>query len=700
MYLPFSLCLASVALSNLLTVAEISRLPSDERQKSHPFVLTGTVIFSTGPNGVDFIFGDDTGRVQIFTPSNLCVSAGDRITVYGNVFTHKGYATAVKADGVSVLGKGRLQPPQDITASDLYSGKVDLSVVRLRGYVIESHIDEIDPRYAYAVIKTGSDFVYVFLRTQSPKNVFAPLVDAEIQVTGICIPQHAGSRYFIGRHISPRTADDILVLTPPQDPFSAPVLANTHLASAREINQMGYRKVVGHVIATWQERHFLIKTSEDQIVGVETALDVPQPTNGAHVEAVGFPTTDLYRFNLTRAKWRAVGGPSLAETPAERIVPETVLNDTDGNSRILPDYHGRHVRIEGTIRNLPALGTSVGRINLACGNYLVPVDISSCPDVVNDLAIGSRIQVDGTCVLDVPNWQANAAFPRIRGFFIVIRRPSDIMILERPPWWTPGRLLTVIGSLLAALVGILIWNASLRRLAERRGRELFRAEIGKAGAELRIGERTRLAVELHDSIAQNLTAISFQVASAMSSKDVAPDASARHLENADRMLRSCRTELRRCLWDLRSDTLEEPDFAKAIRTTVFEVLGEAALHIRFNVPRAHVSDTTTHAVLNIIRELTANAVRHGHAQNVWIAGEADRRQLRFSVRDDGCGFDVSAAPGEDSGHFGLKGIRERLNPLDGSIQLTSDSCGTRAIVTLHLQRPEDGTNGQDQDSHS
>jgi signal transduction histidine kinase len=246
----------------------------------------------------------------------------------------------------------------------------------------------------------------------------------------------------------------------------------------------------------------------------------------------------------------------------------------------------------------------------------------------------------------------------------------------------------VVAVMLAVIAGGLVWNRALRNLADRRGRELYREQVAHAVAEFKTDERTRLAVELHDSIAQNLTAISFQIASARSSRKISPEASEQHMQNADRMLHSCRTELRRCLWDLRNNTLEERDFREAIDKTISPVLGDAVPHIRFPVPRARISDTTAHAALSIIRELTFNAVLHGRARNVWIAGEICERTLRFSVRDDGCGFDVAHHPGQSTGHFGLKGISERLQALDGELSMSSSSHGTRAVVSIHLPKPE------------
>lgn len=72
----------------------------------------------------------------------------------------------------------------------------------------------------------------------------------------------------------------------------------------------------------------------------------------------------------------------------------------------------------------------------------------------------------------------------------------------------------MIGALLAALAGIFIWNRSLNRLAERRGRELTEESIAHIAAAMKVGERTRLAIELHDALSQNLTGVSLEIVTA------------------------------------------------------------------------------------------------------------------------------------------------------------------------------------------
>ena len=66
-----------------------------------------------------------------------------------------------------------------------------------------------------------------------------------------------------------------------------------------------------------------------------------------------------------------------------------------------------------------------------------------------------------------------------------------------------------------------------------------------------------------------------------------------------------------------------------------------------------------------------------------IAGTLDGDSLKFSVVDDGCGFDVAHAPGPKDGHFGLTGIRERIRKLNGTFDITSkDGIGTKAAIAL------------------
>ena len=127
----------------------------------------------------------------------------------------------------------------------------------------------------------------------------------------------------------------------------------------------------------------------------------------------------------------------------------------------------------------------------------------------------------------------------------------------------------------------------------------------------------------------------------------------------------------------------------AIRKTLCQNLAGIDLSIRFNVPRETFSDNTAHAILKIIRELATNALHHGKATSLRIAGAIDDDKLLFSVRDNGCGFDPDLAPGIAQGHFGLQGISERLERLNGKMKIES-TIGKGAKVTVTLPIPRSG----------
>ena len=270
---------------------------------------------------------------------------------------------------------------------------------------------------------------------------------------------------------------------------------------------------------------------------------------------------------------------------------------------------------------------------------------------------------------------------------MLFRSPNDLKILSRPPWWTPLRLSVVIGALLVVLSGIFVWNRMLNRLVERRSRALLKEQIAHDVADLKVEERTRLAVELHDTLAQNLTGISLQIDAAQMAADEEPGSVMPYLESARRKMQNCRENLRNCLWDLRSRAFEEKSLAEAIRKTIAPHVGKADVHVDMDVPCRKLSDNAIHDVLCIARELVVNAIHHGKAAHVRISGFMDAEGISFTVSDDGIGFDPATRPGLSEGHFGLQGISERARRLGGTFEIESGP-GRGATATLRNLNPD------------
>ena len=294
----------------------------------------------------------------------------------------------------------------------------------------------------------------------------------------------------------------------------------------------------------------------------------------------------------------------------------------------------------------------------------------------------------------------NPAFKVSRNLFVRTDGNESVEVLGLPTFLTPLRVLIALAALALVLFLIFLWNSALRTMIARKSRALLREQIGHIKAELKAEERTRLAIELHDSLAQSLTGVSLEIDTANRLAESCPATVKAPLQRAAQTLKSCRDELRNCLWDLRNRALEAKTMNEAIRLTLAPHVADAEIAVRFNVPRDRLSDNTAHMILRIVRELTLNGIRHGHATKVRIAGSVTGDQLLFSVADNGGGFDPASAPGFAEGHYGLLGIRERIDEAEGTFTVTSaPGQGARAVVTLAVPQ-ETPRQDKGRDSHA
>lgn len=671
----------------LRTTAAIRALPADELRRMLPVELTGQVVAGRYSGG--FVIADATGGYVFDGISKPHLEVGDLITLKGKTFLQAFYhQTYIRYCTATITGHAPPPAPRPTEVARIASGAENYNLVSVRGSISEVVKDENHGDWHWMVLRDDAqNFLYVSVPAAGTTNpALLDLVDADVEISGVALQNYSADRRFLGPHLETWSRDCIRVTAPrPDDPFAAPCLPEIYHSSPQALAQMRRRRIAGRVLAAWRGNRFLAKEDSGRLIEVDLAKGQALPPTGARVEAVGFPGTDLFRISLSRALCRTVAvSPAPPDTNAAPVSPSQIVSNRESHQLLKQSFHGQTIRLQGIVRSLPAPDSVDGRLNLDCDGYLVPVDATATRDATKGLVIGCQIAATGVCIMETDKWSPANLFPVFGGFTLVPRTPADIRVLARPSWWTPLRLLVVIGSLLAALVAVFIWNRILARLVERRGQQLFSEQVAHAGAALKIGERTRLAVELHDSLSQNLAGLACQVAAAKSAVALSPAETARHLDTAEKMLLSSRTELRRCLWDLRGDTLEIADMTEAVLKTVRPVVGKAALHVRFDVPRARLDDSTVHSILCIVRELAANAVRHGHATQIDIVGSLADDQVALAVRDNGCGFDAARPPGLAEGHFGLTGIRERVGRLDGTFALMSDASGTTARVTITL----------------
>jgi len=673
----------------LHSLAEIRAFTEDATPRSASFELTGKVL-STSPltETMEVILSDSSGgRLQVFRFLDLSQpEPGDTITASGVANVSSNHEPYISIDDFTVIERGAAPEPEQVRLSETNARTHHLALIQTEGLVIDAFPDEIDRRYMILLLKDKDVVVPIPLLL----DIFgdrSDLVDATIKVTGIYRRTVGGVRKFAWPNITPRTPSDIEVVSPPpKDPFTAPPIGSRLYLTSEEIAQMSKRSVAGEVLATWSGDRAMLRTDDGMIVNIKLAHGTPLPPCGESVVAAGLPETDLFRINLTAARWKSAAKPPRTQEDEKVESAQTALWYDKRQSSLRGEAYGKLLSARGIVRTLPSPdGSDDLRFNLDTGDMSIFVDVTSNSSVVKDLQIGSTVQVTGRCILLADAGRRNYSSAKVTGLALIIRSPGDIVVLNRPSWWTLQRLTVVISVLIAALIAVYIWNRALKRLASRRGRELYREQVAHAIAEFKTDERTRLAVELHDSLSQALSGVACHMTVGAAAFDSDPATARHYLATARKMLNSCRTELRQCLFDLRSDTLEEQDFSAAIRKTLDQLESDANVSIRFNVPRQRLKDTTAHAILAIVRELTGNAIRHGNATDVKIAGCIEPGRIVFSVKDNGTGFDPANCDGPVQGHFGLEGIRNRLEKLDGTLVIESTpGAGAKATVTIPL----------------
>lgn len=241
------------------------------------------------------------------------------------------------------------------------------------------------------------------------------------------------------------------------------------------------------------------------------------------------------------------------------------------------------------------------------------------------------------------------------------------------------------------LVGVLVL-LDLTQRAERSADDLALAEgfaiqaaVAIVNAQLlaqsretaTLEERTRLAREIHDTLAQGLTGIVVQLGAAQRALAANSDEVEGHLDLAQRMARESLAEARRSVWNLRAPALERGDLADALHGLVARPLrAETTLHFEQHGEPWPLPPSVESALLRVAQEALVNVAKHAHATEVRMLLAYTSEDVRLRISDNGNGFDPAAlhdrdlAQGWASG-FGLLGMRERISGLGGTLVLTS-----------------------------
>ncbi|MGO4879294.1 MAG: two-component regulator propeller domain-containing protein [Bryobacteraceae bacterium] len=221
---------------------------------------------------------------------------------------------------------------------------------------------------------------------------------------------------------------------------------------------------------------------------------------------------------------------------------------------------------------------------------------------------------------------------------------------------------------------------------------VYRGQMRQAHArfEAVLGERNRLAREMHDTLIQGCTGVS-ALLEAVASMSADQAASARSLLDCARaQIRAVTDEAREAVWNLHRGGRSEIN--RLVDQMARQACSASQVPVRCETAGEPVvvDPRIEHDILMVAREAVYNALRHGHPHEVALSFHFQRGKVRMSVQDDGCGFEPDEVLPQAGGHFGLIGMRERTERLGGSFAVRSaPGKGTELCVEVPVRAPHE-----------
>ena len=255
----------------------------------------------------------------------------------------------------------------------------------------------------------------------------------------------------------------------------------------------------------------------------------------------------------------------------------------------------------------------------------------------------------------------------------------SLTIVITPPWWNTNwfRVLCVVVAL-TLLRAAYQWR--LRQLQHQ-----FEMTL-----DARVGERTSIARELHDTLLQSFHGLllRFQIVSELLPER--PEKAKEQLDTAIDRAAKAITEGRDAVQGLRTSTVETNDLARALNSLGEDLAADPANH---GSPAFRVTvegeSRDLHPILRdeiyrVAAEALRNAFRHANSRRVEVEIRYDDHQFRMRVRDDGKGMAPAVlAAQQRAGHYGLPGMQERAKLMGGSLALWSEvDSGTEVELTV------------------
>jgi signal transduction histidine kinase len=652
--------LAHAATDELTKVAEIRALSRSETIANHPVRIEGVLL----ADPVDDLFlQDDTGGIWVEGSQKLFkgLKRGDRVELRG-VSAPGNFAPIVRAEMATYKGTAPMPEPAPVDFEDLDSGRYDAQWVEVEGIVRKVGANQ-ENRVDLA---TGGGRIPLLFG--SAKDGEVP-VDSKIRVMGIALAQFSRSGQALHPMVAIPAGVKPVVIVP--QPGDVTLRRIDRLMAFSDKLDHGHRVRIRGVITHRQagEAIWLEEDGHGIRVNLEDSVSYAL---GEAVEVTGFPvrganfSPEMEDVVVARLGHGPVGKPRVLAASVEALDHDAALITLDaevvelmrvpkGLRFVLRDDHRDFVaNLHAELTEIPK-GWQTGSVFRATGIC----SVSSVP------AAGSSGTVDP------------------REFELIVRSVRDIRVLQTPPWWNAERRSWLLAAI-SAVLGLTVFGIVLSSRRKLRQAAAARRQSETEFAAI-LSERSRIAREIHDTLAQGLGAISLRLD--MMRSDVPGDSQAgNHLMEASEIARDCLREARQSIWNMRSQVIEQNGLDGTLAGVFDQLTDIDGLEGDFEVigEPFHLPPVVENNLLRIGQEAITNAVKHASAKHIRVTLTYTPASVTLRVKDDGRGFDPENIRNE-AAHFGLLGLRERAHEIGSAISVESKpGHGTEVVLVYRI----------------
>ena len=461
-------------LPTLVTARSVHQLPLEQASRHYPVRLHGVVTYYNSFIDVRrpaFFVHDDSGCifVALSTLPPTPLVAGQLVEVTG-VSAAGDFAPIVASGAAHVIGVSHLpRTAPRVSLGQMLTSNYDGQWVEVEGVVRSVR----DLGQTIALDLALSDGVITAAAVKEPAVDYQRLIDAKIRMQANQAPLFNRQGQLTGSHLLFPGVGTITVEDAAPRPFDLPVVPVAKLFSySPDISFRRRSHIQGLVTLLWPGRMLCVQDSGARGICTHTAETAPMRL-GQKVDVVGFPLPGDFSPSLDNAIYRVAPGEEQVQPLA--LTAEQALRG---------EYDARLVTLDGQLigKDSSAIDPT---IVLSSGKFIFSATFpgQAWAQLPPSWGSGSKVRITGICSV------RGSSKPRIQeevfsvpeSFQLLLRSPADVVVLEKPSWWTAMHALIVLALALLITLTVLGWVIMLRNHIKRQT-EVISSQLSEAAS--------------------------------------------------------------------------------------------------------------------------------------------------------------------------------------------------------------------------